>query len=163
MSTPEEKKDLQPVTPEADLPSEDAPVEETSVEEASAEETPAEEAPAEEAPAEEAPEEASQETVNEDAAPVKDGADVPEGEINLGQEQGLELISYVIVNLVDHPEDVTFDLVKRQGRDVYLVRVHPEDLGKVIGKGGQTARALRVLLMAFSARTDQRIGLEIVE
>ena len=153
MSTPEENKDLQPVTPEADVPVEDAPVEETSVEAT----------PEEEAPAEEAPEVVSPAAVNEEAAPVKDGAEAPEGEINLGQEQGLELISYVIVNLVDHPEDVTFDLVKRQGRDVYLVRVNPEDLGKVIGKGGQTARALRVLLMAFSARTDQRIGLEIVE
>lgn len=148
MSTPEEKKDMQPVTPEADLPVEDAPAEETSAEETSAEDT---------------PEAVSQKPVNEDEAPVQDGPDVPAGEINLGQEQGLELISYVIVNLVDHPEDVTFDLVKRQGRDVYLVRVNPEDLGKVIGKGGQTARALRVLLMAFSARTDQRIGLEIVE
>jgi len=148
VSTPEEKKDLQPVTPEVDLPVEDAPEEETSVEGT---------------PAEEAPEVVGQEAVNKDAAPVPDGAETPAGEINLGQEQGLELISYVIVNLVDHPEDVTFDLVKRQGRDVYLVRVNPEDLGKVIGKGGQTARALRVLLMAFSARTDQRIGLEIVE
>lgn len=149
MSTPEEKKELQPVIPEADLPVEDSPVEETSVEETPEEETSVEETPVEETPAEEASEVVSTEA--------------PEGEINLGQEQGLELISYVIVNLVDHPEDVSFDLVKRQGRDVYLVRVNPEDLGKVIGKGGQTARALRVLLMAFSARTDQRIGLEIVE
>ncbi len=75
----------------------------------------------------------------------------------------LELVSYVVVNLVDNPEDVTIDLVRRQGRDVYQVRVHPDDLGKVIGKGGQTARALRILLTAVSARTDQRIGLEIVE
>jgi predicted RNA-binding protein YlqC (UPF0109 family) len=46
---------------------------------------------------------------------------------------------------------------------VYHVKVSPEDLGRVIGKGGQTARALRVLLTAVSARTDQRIGLDIVE
>lgn len=84
-------------------------------------------------------------------------------ELNIGQERVLELVSYVVVNLVDNPEDVTIDLVRRQGRDVYQVRVHPDDLGKVIGKGGQTARALRILLTAVSARTDQRIGLEIVE
>jgi len=53
--------------------------------------------------------------------------------------------------------------VRKQDRDVYQVRVNQEDLGKVIGKGGQTARALRVLLAAVSANTDQRLGLEIVE
>ena len=84
-------------------------------------------------------------------------------ELNIGQERVLELISYVVVNLVEHPDDVTVDVVRRGGRDVYRVTVHDDDLGKVIGKGGQTARALRVLLAAVSARTDQRIGLEIVE
>jgi len=112
------------------------------------------------------------EDVPENENPVespRDEADAPappvegEDELNIGQERVLELVSYVVVNLVDNPEDVTIDLVRRQGRDVYQVRVHPDDLGKVIGKGGQTARALRILLTAVSARTDQRIGLEIVE
>lgn len=84
-------------------------------------------------------------------------------ELNIGQERVLELISYVVVNLVEFPDDVNVDVVRRQDRDVYRVTVHDDDLGKVIGKGGQTARALRVLLAAVSARTDQRIGLEIVE
>ena len=84
-------------------------------------------------------------------------------DLNIGQEQVLELISYIVVNLVEHPDDVTVDIAQRQGRDIYQVRVHQEDLGKVIGKGGQTARALRVLLMAVSASTYQLICLEIVE
>jgi uncharacterized protein len=84
-------------------------------------------------------------------------------ELNIGQEQVLELISYIVVNLVEHPDEVTVDIANRQGRDIYQVRVHQDDLGKVIGKGGQTARAMRVLLMAVSAKTNQRIGLEIVE
>lgn len=96
-------------------------------------------------------------------AAAGEAAPDPSEELNIGQEQVLELISYIVVNLVEHPEEVTVDIARRQGRDIYQVRVHPEDLGKVIGKGGQTARALRVLLMAVSARTDQRIGLEIVE
>jgi hypothetical protein len=95
-------------------------------------------------------------------APAAPGDSASE-ELNLGQERVLEFISYVVVNLVEHPEDVTVDVVRRQGRDVYQVRVHQDDLGKVIGKGGQTARAMRVMLTAVSARTDQRIGLEIVE
>ncbi len=84
-------------------------------------------------------------------------------ELNIGQERVLELISFVVINLVEHPEDVTVDVVRKQGRDVFQVRVHQEDLGKVIGKGGQTARALRTLLTAASANTEQRVGLEIVE
>ena len=91
-------------------------------------------------------------------------ADLPQGdEVTIGQERVLELISYVVVNLVSHPAEVTVDILRRQDRDVYQVKVNPEDLGRVIGKGGQTARALRVLLTAVSARTDQRIGLDIVE
>lgn len=84
-------------------------------------------------------------------------------ELNIGQERVLELISYIVVNLVDNPDDVMVGIARRQDRDIYQVRVHGDDLGKVIGKGGQTARALRVLLAAVSARTDQQIGLEIVE
>lgn len=83
--------------------------------------------------------------------------------LNIGQERVLELISYLVVNLVAHPEDVTVDIVRRQDRDIYQVRVNEADLGKVIGKGGQTAQAMRVILTAVSAHTDQRIGLEIVE
>ena len=90
-------------------------------------------------------------------------ADEQEDLLNIGQERVLELISYLVVNLVEHPDDVTVDIVRRQDRDVYQVRVNQVDLGKVIGKGGQTAQAMRVLLTAVSGHTDQRIGLEIVE
>ena len=88
---------------------------------------------------------------------------IPDDDLNIGQERVLELVSYIVVNLVRHPEDVTVDIVRKQDRDVYQVRVNQEDLGKVIGKGGQTAQAMRVLLTAVSAKTDQRFGLEIVE
>jgi len=99
------------------------------------------------------------EELRKEDLPLDEGEDV----LNIGQERVLELISFVVVNLVEHPDDVRIDIVRRQDRDVYQVRVHPDDLGKVIGRGGQTARALRVLLAAVSARTDQRIGLDIVE
>lgn len=75
----------------------------------------------------------------------------------------LDLVSYITVNLVDHPDDVSIQKTERQGREVFQVRVHPDDLGKVIGKGGQTARAIRTLLMAISTRTERRLGLEILE
>ena len=60
--------------------------------------------------------------------------------LNIGQERVLELVSYLVVNLVENPDDVTVDIVRRQDRDVYQVRVNEADLGKVIGKGGQTAQ-----------------------
>ena len=75
----------------------------------------------------------------------------------------LGLISFLAVNLVDHPDAVTVTLTEKQGREIYQVRVHPEDLGKMIGKGGQTARAIRTLLTAVSANSDRRLGLEIIE
>ena len=73
------------------------------------------------------------------------------------------LLALLIVNLVDRPADVRIQRLDQQGLEVYRVTVHPDDLGKLIGKGGQTARALRMLLTAAAARLDKRVGLEIVE
>jgi hypothetical protein len=75
----------------------------------------------------------------------------------------LELIAQIAVNLVDHPEAVRVRKAAKHGFEVYQVQVHPEDLGKVIGKGGQTARAIRTLLLAVGARSQRRLHLEIVE
>ena len=102
-------------------------------------------------------------TGDEEIRTDEDATEVQDDVLNIGQERVLELISYLVVNLVAHPEDVTVDIVRRQDRDIYQVRVNEVDLGKVIGKGGQTAQAMRVILTAVSAHTDQRIGLEIVE
>jgi predicted RNA-binding protein YlqC (UPF0109 family) len=79
------------------------------------------------------------------------------------QERVLDLVSYLAVNLVDHPDDVVVDLIEKEGREVFQLRVHPDDLGQIIGKGGQTARALRTLLLAVGSRSERRIGLEIAE
>ncbi len=78
------------------------------------------------------------------------------------QARALDLVSYLTVNLVDHPEAVRIDLVAAEDREVFRIRVHPEDQGQFIGKNGQTARAVRSLLAAINARHDQRFGLEIV-
>lgn len=79
------------------------------------------------------------------------------------QERALELVSYLAVNLVDHPDAVRIDLVEDEGREVFRVHLHPEDQGQFIGKNGQTARAIRTLLGAVNARSDQRFALEIVD
>ncbi len=90
-------------------------------------------------------------------------ANAAQEELTIGQERVVELLSYITVNLVEHPEDVVIDILHQDDRDVFRVKVHQDDLGRVIGKGGQTARAMRTLLLAVSAKTDQRLGLEIVE
>jgi predicted RNA-binding protein YlqC (UPF0109 family) len=83
--------------------------------------------------------------------------------LNPAQERALDLVSYLAVNLVDHPDEVRIDLVAEDDREVFKVHLHPEDQGQFIGKNGQTARAIRTLLAAINARGDQRFALEIVD
>jgi uncharacterized protein len=84
-------------------------------------------------------------------------------QLTAAQTRALDLVSYLTVNLVDHPDAVRIDLVAEGDREVFRVRLHPDDQGQFIGKAGQTARAVRSLLAAINARHDQRFALEIVE
>ncbi len=72
-------------------------------------------------------------------------------------------VEYVVKGLVSHPEDVTVTPVEREGTTIYEVRMHPEDVGKVIGRQGMTINAIRSLLLSGSARKGLRCSLEIVE
>jgi uncharacterized protein len=63
-----------------------------------------------------------------------------------------EALEHLVKGIVDHPEDVQVtDKTGRRGR-MLEVRVHPEDLGKVIGRNGRTARALRTVIAALNGR-----------
>ena len=74
-----------------------------------------------------------------------------------------ELLTYIARNLVDHPDAVSVTEHKGESETVLELRVAPEDMGKVIGKQGRTARALRTLLGAASSKAHRRVMLEIVE
>ncbi|TVQ95657.1 MAG: KH domain-containing protein [Desulfovibrionales bacterium] len=74
-----------------------------------------------------------------------------------------ELIEYIATSLVDHPEAVQVSLVDGEQSSVLELRVAKEDLGKVIGKQGRTAKALRTILAAASNKAEKRVALEIVE
>ncbi|MEE4599778.1 MAG: KH domain-containing protein [Desulfobacteraceae bacterium] len=74
-----------------------------------------------------------------------------------------ELIGYIAQALVDHPEQVNVSEVEGDQKDVLELKVAKEDIGKVIGKQGRTARAMRTILSAASAKTKKRTVLEIVE
>ncbi|HEY5913077.1 MAG TPA: KH domain-containing protein [Verrucomicrobiae bacterium] len=72
-------------------------------------------------------------------------------------------LEYIVRGLVQHPEDVTITPVEREGTTVYELRLHPQDVGKVIGRQGMTINAIRSLMLAGSARKGLRCTLEIVE
>jgi predicted RNA-binding protein YlqC (UPF0109 family) len=74
-----------------------------------------------------------------------------------------DLINYIAQALVDHPEEVSVTEVEGNQTSVLELKVAKEDLGKVIGKQGRTARAMRTILSAASAKIRKRNVLEIIE
>ncbi len=74
-----------------------------------------------------------------------------------------ELVLNIAKALVDHPEEVEVNAVEGEQTTVVELRVDPEDLGKVIGKQGRTARAMRTLLGAAGTKDNKRVLLEILE
>ena len=74
-----------------------------------------------------------------------------------------ELIHYIAKALVDNPEQVSVEEVEGNQTSVLELKVAKEDLGKVIGKQGRTARAMRTILSAASAKIKKRTVLEIIE
>lgn len=74
-----------------------------------------------------------------------------------------DLISYIAKALVDNPEQVSVNEVEGNQTSVLELKVAKEDLGKVIGKQGRTARAMRTILSAASAKIHKRSVLEIIE
>jgi predicted RNA-binding protein YlqC (UPF0109 family) len=74
-----------------------------------------------------------------------------------------ELIEYIAKLLVDKPEEVSVTELEGEQTSVIELRVAKEDLGKVIGKQGRTARAMRIILSAASAKMKKRSVLEILE
>ncbi|HLG18305.1 MAG TPA: KH domain-containing protein [Bdellovibrionota bacterium] len=74
-----------------------------------------------------------------------------------------DLIVFITKNLVDHPDDVNVNEVAGEQTSVFELRVNQEDLGKIIGKQGRTARALRTVLSAAGVKENKRIVLEIMD
>jgi predicted RNA-binding protein YlqC (UPF0109 family) len=74
-----------------------------------------------------------------------------------------ELVAFLARQLVDDPDQVRVDEVEREGAIVYQLYVAPDDRGKVIGRQGRIARALRTLVRAGSATKGRKLLLEIVE
>ncbi len=74
-----------------------------------------------------------------------------------------ELIEYIAKALVDNPEEVEVNEIEGEQTSVIELKVSKEDLGKVIGRQGRTARAMRTILSAASTKLKKRAVLEILE
>jgi len=74
-----------------------------------------------------------------------------------------ELIEAIAKALVDNPDQVSVQPVEGEQVTVLELRVHPTDLGKVIGKQGRTARSIRTILNAAGMKLKKRFTLEILE
>ena len=73
-----------------------------------------------------------------------------------------ELLLYIARNLVEHPEQVTVESF--EGDPLVLeLRVAPEDMGKVIGRGGRIAKEIRAIIKAVAQRKGVRVSVEIVD
>ena len=74
-----------------------------------------------------------------------------------------EFIEFIVKHLVDRPNEVQVNEVDGERTVVFELRVGQGDMGKVIGKHGRTAKSIRTLLAAASAKTGKRAVLEILE
>ena len=74
-----------------------------------------------------------------------------------------ELVTYIATSLVDQPDSVEVTEAEKDDLVVIELRVAKEDLGKVIGKQGRTARAIRSLLSAAAGKQNKKARLEIIE
>ncbi|HUJ30094.1 MAG TPA: KH domain-containing protein [Candidatus Acidoferrum sp.] len=74
-----------------------------------------------------------------------------------------DLVEQIAKALVDHPDQVQVKAIEGEQVTVLELRVHPEDLGKVIGRQGRTAKSIRTLLGAAGMKLKKRFTLEILE
>jgi hypothetical protein len=74
-----------------------------------------------------------------------------------------DIVFQIAKALVDAPDEVTLDVLERDGSAILRLRVAPTDTGKIIGKMGRTARSIRTILAACGMKYHHRFSLEIIE
>ena len=74
-----------------------------------------------------------------------------------------EFLLHVIRNIVDHPDSIILDQEESGDKIIFKLQVHKDDLGKIIGRKGRNAMALRTLLKAVAAKEKKRAILELDE
>lgn len=74
-----------------------------------------------------------------------------------------ELVTYIIRSLVDNPDEVSIKKIEAEKTIILELKVAPSDVGKVIGKGGKTIKAIRTLLSASATKASKRAVLEVLD
>jgi predicted RNA-binding protein YlqC (UPF0109 family) len=74
-----------------------------------------------------------------------------------------ELVEFIARSLVDHPERVEVRQVDGEKSIIVELKVDPEDMGKVVGKHGRIAKAIRTIVKASAVKQDKRVVVEIIE
>ncbi|HEY5533263.1 MAG TPA: KH domain-containing protein [Candidatus Anoxymicrobiaceae bacterium] len=74
-----------------------------------------------------------------------------------------ELLDYLARALVDHPDDVQIEMIEGERSVILQLKVHPDDIGKVIGKQGRIAQALRTLVKAAATKQGKNAIVEILD
>jgi uncharacterized protein len=79
------------------------------------------------------------------------------------QTPDLDFVEFVIKQIVENPDDVVIERKIDEMGVLLTLKVHKDDMGKIIGKSGQTAKALRILLRVIGSKHNSRVNLKIVE
>ncbi|MBI2404690.1 KH domain-containing protein [Candidatus Gottesmanbacteria bacterium] len=74
-----------------------------------------------------------------------------------------DILLYLLAHLVDHPEDVVVDEATEEGKTTLTAHIHPEDMGKVIGKSGRIIRAIRDLVKLVAAKNNAYVDVILAE
>jgi len=74
-----------------------------------------------------------------------------------------DLVEYIAKSLVDDPDGVDVNMIEGEKSTIIELRVSQNDIGKVIGKHGRIAKAVRTILSAAATRTGKRVALEILD
>ncbi len=74
-----------------------------------------------------------------------------------------ELVEFIAKSLVDNPKEVEISEVEGKRSLVLEVKVHPDDMGKIIGKQGRIAKAIRTVVSAAAVKENKRVTVEIIQ
>jgi predicted RNA-binding protein YlqC (UPF0109 family) len=91
-----------------------------------------------------------------------DAPEIIEDQLHDDDTRLIELVGFFVQNIVSHPLEVEVEEFYDEVGTVYGVRVHPEDIGRVIGREGRVANALRNLVKAAATKTGTHVTVEIL-
>lgn len=79
------------------------------------------------------------------------------------EQKDRDFVEYVVKQIVDSPDEVVVERTVDEMGVLITLKVGKDDMGKIIGKGGQTAKAIRILLRIIGSKNNARVNLKIVE